>query len=203
MSKTFTSNKAMRRRGALKHGAYSESVLLPGEDPREFKILHAELVAEFAPEGRLQQETVATIAALVWRRQNLKNFELAPLVTLVTNAVTNALLDDSQDKKLDAELSELSGIYESEAKEFEKTVKEAKESATKQKQAELYLLGASKIRALTLLLKECDVQDRIDSMIDRQVRRLCNLKALASVTQAESYPVVARPRAISEGNVIE
>jgi hypothetical protein len=43
MSNTFPSNKAMRRRGALKHGAYSELVLLPGEDPRKFRILHAEL----------------------------------------------------------------------------------------------------------------------------------------------------------------
>ena len=92
----------MRRRGALKHGAYSESVLLPGEDPKEFRILHAELVEEFAPEGRLQHETVAAIAALVWRRQHLKNFEVAPLVSLVSNAVTNALLDGKPNEKLDA-----------------------------------------------------------------------------------------------------
>jgi hypothetical protein len=107
MSNRFPSNKVMRRRGALKHGAYSQSVLLPGEDPRQFKILHADLVEELAPEGRLQEETVAAIAELVWRRQNLKIVEVAPLVTLASNAVANSLLDRRPNEKSDEELREL------------------------------------------------------------------------------------------------
>jgi hypothetical protein len=172
MSNRFPSDKAMRRPRALKHGAYSQSVLLPGEDPRQFRTLHAELVEELAPGGRLQQETVAEIAALMWRLQNLKVVEVAPLVTLVSNAVTNSLLDQRPDEKLDAELRELAGHYESEAKQCEKTVKEAKGDRALQEQAERHFLGATKIATLDLLLKEYDVKDRVDSMIDKLLKRL-------------------------------
>ena len=50
---------------ALKHGAYSEAVLLPGEDPAEFEELHRGLIEELTPNGRLEEETVAAIARLV------------------------------------------------------------------------------------------------------------------------------------------
>jgi hypothetical protein len=49
---------------ALKHGAYSEATLLPGEDPDDFKKMHMGLIAELAPNGRLEKETVAEIAKL-------------------------------------------------------------------------------------------------------------------------------------------
>jgi DNA primase len=214
----------MRHRGALKHGAYSESVLLSGEDPRKFRMLHAQLVEELAPEGRLQEEIVAAIAALMWRRQNLKNLEVAPLATLVANALSNALLDERPNEKLDAELRELAGIYESEVKQFEerdkepkekqnketkeKPDKEAKRSRAKQEQAERRLFGDSKIATLALILKEYDVQDRIDSMIDKHVKRLCYLKTLAPVAGLGSYqsPIPrmrSRGSTTMEGNAIE
>jgi hypothetical protein len=41
--------KRKRLPPALKHGAYSEAALLPGEDPAEFKALHKGLIADFRP----------------------------------------------------------------------------------------------------------------------------------------------------------
>ena len=44
---------------ALKHGGYSESNLLPGEDRDDFKKMQMGLIAELAPIGQLEEETVA------------------------------------------------------------------------------------------------------------------------------------------------
>jgi hypothetical protein len=72
---------------ALKHGAYSEVTLLPGEDPDEFAELHRGLIAEFAPNGRMEEETVATIARLTWRRQNLARFQIGQLSNYMIEAI--------------------------------------------------------------------------------------------------------------------
>jgi hypothetical protein len=68
-----------KRPPALKHGAYSEAALLPGEDPAEFKALHEGLIADFKPNGRMEEETVLSIARLTWRRRNLARFEAGQL----------------------------------------------------------------------------------------------------------------------------
>jgi hypothetical protein len=49
---------------ALKHGGYSGIALLPGEDPAAFQQLHSDLIAEFAPDGRLEEDIVESIARL-------------------------------------------------------------------------------------------------------------------------------------------
>jgi hypothetical protein len=64
---------------ALKHGAYSATTILPGEDSTAFKKLHRELIAEFSPEGTLERDAVDTMARLLWRKQNLATFRVAEL----------------------------------------------------------------------------------------------------------------------------
>ena len=62
---------------ALKHAAYSAMTLLPGEDPAEFEKLHKDLISDLAPDGPLEEDVVATIARLLWRKQNLQSFRVA------------------------------------------------------------------------------------------------------------------------------
>jgi hypothetical protein len=62
---------------ALKHGAYSATALLPGENEDAFRELHQKIVAELAPEGALEDDIVATIARLLWRKQNLATLRIA------------------------------------------------------------------------------------------------------------------------------
>jgi hypothetical protein len=64
---------------ALKHGGYAATALLPGEDPVAFEKLHRDLIAELVPNGALEDDIVATIAHLVWRKQNLSTFRIAEL----------------------------------------------------------------------------------------------------------------------------
>jgi hypothetical protein len=62
---------------ALKHAGYAATALLPGEDPAAFEKLHQDLIAELHPDGPLENATVAAIARLTWRKQNLDTFRIA------------------------------------------------------------------------------------------------------------------------------
>src|ERR1700751_3980946 len=64
---------------ALKHAGYSATTLLPGEDSAAFEKLHRALIAEFTPNGALEEDIVADIARLTWRKQNLSTFRIAEL----------------------------------------------------------------------------------------------------------------------------
>jgi len=64
---------------ALKHAGYAATALLPGENPADFEKLHQSLIAELTPNGALENDIVATIARLLWRKQNLSTFRAAEL----------------------------------------------------------------------------------------------------------------------------
>jgi hypothetical protein len=72
---------------ALKHGGYAATALLPGEDFAEFEELHDRLIADFVPTGPLEEDIVATIARLMWRKQNLATFRCAELARERLNAI--------------------------------------------------------------------------------------------------------------------
>ena len=59
---------------ALRHGGYAAMSVLPGEDKAKFEKLHQDLIAEYAPIGASEDDIVATMARLLWRKQNLKTF---------------------------------------------------------------------------------------------------------------------------------
>ena len=62
---------SVRFKNAFKHGAYSATAVLPGEDEDAFRELHQKIIAELAPVGALEEDLVGTIARLLWRKQNL------------------------------------------------------------------------------------------------------------------------------------
>ena len=68
---------AKKYHSALKHGGYSVTGILPGESPAEFEKQHQELIAELSPNGALENDIVATVARLVWRKKNHGTFRIA------------------------------------------------------------------------------------------------------------------------------
>jgi hypothetical protein len=80
-------SKFKKRHPALKHGAYSSTAVLPGENQAEFDELYQALIAEWAPTGVLQEHTVADIARLLWRKQNLGTFLVAELARKHRDAI--------------------------------------------------------------------------------------------------------------------
>lgn len=63
---------------AYKHGVFSRTAIVPGEDPNEFEALHLDLVREWMPDGATEEEAVLCIAEGMWRKcrvQRLIEFE--------------------------------------------------------------------------------------------------------------------------------
>lgn len=67
--------KARSAMNALRHGAYAEAILVPGEAQEDFDRLRAELGATFQPEGPLEGRLVDRIALLWWRLERAKRVE--------------------------------------------------------------------------------------------------------------------------------
>jgi hypothetical protein len=57
-----------KRAYAQKHGVFAACPTIPGEDPREFKELHSDLIAEWQPSGRTERDAVLSLADLMWRK---------------------------------------------------------------------------------------------------------------------------------------
>lgn len=66
--------------------------LLPGEDRGAFEKLHRDLIAEFCPEGPLQEDTVTDIAWIMWRKKNLKSFVVAEATRKRYLAITSEMI---------------------------------------------------------------------------------------------------------------
>jgi hypothetical protein len=67
--------KSAVRHNALKHGLFSEQVLLPGEDEDAFRELSEHLRAELQPVGYMESLLVERIIAAYWRLLRLGRVE--------------------------------------------------------------------------------------------------------------------------------
>jgi hypothetical protein len=61
-------------KNALKHGAFADAVIIPGEDPQEFQELLAALRDEWNPEGPSENDKVESIAMNMWRKRRFRRY---------------------------------------------------------------------------------------------------------------------------------
>jgi hypothetical protein len=59
---------------AYKHGIFSRTTIVPGEDPEEFEGLHSDMVREWAPDGATEEDAVLSIAKAIWRKDRAQKF---------------------------------------------------------------------------------------------------------------------------------
>jgi hypothetical protein len=184
----------LRRSNALKHGAYSTIGLLPGESPAVKKHEKA-VVDDLGPNGALELDIVLTIARLLWRKQNIATFRLAELVKL--------RCDQIHDEELESR-----GIVSRhfQTSEDQAARDEASRAAEKQARSELgdcYKFTEDDIGTVERLMLDLEVEERIDAVIDKCLRRLLMVRGVKSMgvvprsvpAQLHKPRVVNRPAA--------
>jgi len=182
---------------ALKHGGYSATTLLPGEDPAAFAKLHKDLIMEFGPAGALEDYIVANLARLLWRKQNLATFWIARLATNHWSAIHN-------EKRRQAGLPEMfSSILPMGDPAAERKASETAEAQARNELGGTYdLVELRDIATSDQMERELAIQDRLDAMIDKVLKRLVlvrGVKSLAPMQCASAVPDPASPAHLRRG----
>jgi hypothetical protein len=169
---------------ALKHAGYSATSILPGESAAEFKKLHQDLIVEFTPNGALEDETVASMAHFLWRRKNLATFRIAERVQRRMRQICGAMvpMDYAVPQSDDADDFEV----------FTNKWRTAENKASEEF-GELYgLVEMGEEATVDRLMKDLEVLERLDALIDKCLKRLLYLRGFKSLTSGSSSAPLPR-----------
>jgi hypothetical protein len=70
-----TEGRAVASRNALKTGAYSGIIVLPGEDESDFHELETQFISDFSPQDIAEVAMVRQLAVAVWKKLRLERLE--------------------------------------------------------------------------------------------------------------------------------
>jgi hypothetical protein len=165
---------------ALKHAGFSSKSVFPGEEASEYENLRRGIVTELKLDGALEVETGNSVAHLLWRQKNLGIFGIAQRIQKRMGQIRDGFL---------ARLN--GGAEKSSATEYEENFEkkwQAAEARAREEFGELYgLVELGDEATLEGLTKKLAIEDRLDSMIDRKLRRLLLIRGLKSLP-AEAVP---------------
>jgi hypothetical protein len=178
---------------AVKHGAYSATTILPGEDSTAFKKLHREVIAEYSPEGILERDAVDTLARLLWRKQNLVTLRVAELARKHRDAIQSERIAAALAEKDRLLLLPLETALE--PHERKAAIRAAEAQARKELGEAYELVEVGETATVERLLRDLAVEERLDAMIDKCLKRLLFLRGFKSLPTASSS---APPRPIAE-----
>jgi hypothetical protein len=68
--------KKIASKNALKTGAYSNTLILPGEDESQFRQIEDQFLRDFHPEDMAEITMVRDLAVLAWKKIRMENLEL-------------------------------------------------------------------------------------------------------------------------------
>jgi glycine/D-amino acid oxidase-like deaminating enzyme len=166
-------------KNALKHGAYSATAVLPGEDEDAFRELHQKIIAELAPVGALEEDLVGTIARLLWRKQNLA------ILRIIEFARQHGV-----ELRAERPFFRMEGLL----------------NQTREELGEDYnLVEIGETATVDRLLEDLQIEERLDATIDKCLKRLLFLRGIKSLLSAASsaspQPVPGPPRIPGPKNV--
>jgi len=171
----------IKLRPSLKHGGYSATAVLPGENRAEFEKLRQEVMAEFSPDGVIEHDIVAEIARLIWRKQNLSTYRIAEIAR-------------EHYKPFRARESQPTSAYTCTPRDIEEIAAaecaaavRADEDQARQELGDNYeLVAIGELATIPRLLSELRLELRLSEMIDRNIKRLLHIRGLKSMNMVSS-----------------
>jgi len=182
---------------ALKHGGYSATGLLPGEDPVAFEKLQRDLISEHCPDGPLQEDTVFDIARLMWRKQNLETFRIAEAARKRHSAIRSEMIPSTEPPLLGFQSRDWSPPDPADVE----AATEAAEAQARKELGENYkFVEMGDLATATQMLADLEVEERLNAMIDKRLKRLWMLqasKSLSSTASSTTLPRLSGPKKVA------
>jgi len=179
---------------ALKHGAFSELLILPGEDPAAFEKLKQDLFAEYNVSGCSEESTMTSIAKTIWQLRRLGLYEHVQYLRACgsgSSAFTNG-------KNPIAE--SINAFRRKHGFKVPEDSSPDVPSVPVEKSIDEALLELGKLVTLDHLDKELDVENKLMAKLDRLLKRFFQIKAmkpLVGVSDA-SAPALAGTTTVLE-----
>ena len=181
---------------ALKHAAYSATAVLPGESRAAFEKLHRDLIAELNPSGVLEDDIIADMARLVWRKQNLGTLRIAERAQKSWSDTVTPIHEYYDDLRLGITVEELDQEQEEQERE---EIQVAQDRVRKELGDTFELVEIGDAATFGGLTEELDVKERLDAAIARCLKQLLLVRGVKSVaaTPAATSPkrALAPPKA--------
>jgi hypothetical protein len=179
---------------ALKHGAYTTIDVLPGEDPAKFAKLHRDLIVEYAPNGATEDDIVASIARLIWRKQNLATLRMPKHAEELSKEACVELYLKSYELNPPPGYKKREFQTENDPEDAAKAARRrdleellaAQKSYEKLLNAPRDLDGNSEATIFERLNTDLDIEERFGTMIDKFLKRLLFLRGLKSISIAST-----------------
>jgi len=159
---------------ALKHGAYSKLVMLPGEDPAAFEALQQSLFDEYKPAGPSETSTMISIAKTLWQLQRLGLYEHVQYLKARGNPSSFANGKNPITEALQQFRAKHGLIDPNESPPEEPTVPEP----PKEKSNDQLLLELGNFVTLGHLDKELEVEMKLLAKLDRLLKRYFQIRAM-------------------------
>jgi hypothetical protein len=153
-------------------------------DQSDFDTLQRDLIAEFTPSGALENDIVMTMARLLWRKQNLRTLRLGEAARTHYAKIRNEHAVQPI-PTLEYQVESEEGI-------------QAAEDQAKRELGENYrFVDIGDAATFAALTKELDIKERMDSLIERCLKRLLYVRGLKSISKASasSEKLISSPRA--------
>jgi hypothetical protein len=168
----------------LKHGAYGMG-LLPGENPAAFEKLLRSLVAEFSPNGVLEEDIVCTMARILWRKRHMDTFGACQRAWERYNRIQSRQRSEIAKGLMAERLIQSYTVSDEFPPEAQKELRENVEKEAREELGDDYkFIEAGKDATLHSIMERFDVEARLDAMLDANLKRLLHLRGVKSLSSS-------------------
>ena len=157
---------------ALRHGAFSEVLILPGEDPAAFEELKQRLFVEYNVSGCSEESTMTSIAKTMWQLGRLGLYEH---VQFLRARGSSSPYPGGLKFHPVAKFMAAKGLSFSKDSSADAPIEEA---PLKEKTTDERLLELGDFVSLGHLDKELEVENKLMAKLDRLLKRFFQIKAM-------------------------
>jgi hypothetical protein len=166
----------------LTHGCYSTKRLLPGENKADREKLRREIVADLKPSGALEEDIIEIIAWLMWRKKNMGIFVYAEHLRRIRDQIIE---DECRQRGVEHEGPRPEvPLYPEEAEDNvkrEEAVQAGEAEARRKIGRDEYEWIESKAATVKGLLKDVELEERLNASIYKCVKQLLMVRGVKSL----------------------